>query len=96
MLKKIILTTTIVVSSLFAVDYSNMSTENMMNMRGNVDPSERDAFRNEMQKRVGAMSEEDRKAFMKNKGEGRGMQGGGSGGMNKGSGNKQRNRKGEI
>ena len=89
MLKKIILITTIVVSSLFAVDYSNMSTEDMMNMRGNIDPSERDTFRSEMQKRVGAMSEEDRKAFMQNKGKGRGEQGGGSKGMNKSSGNGQ-------
>jgi len=83
MLKRIILISVLIVGSAFATDYSFMSNEEMMEMRGNVPEEDREAFRTEMQSRVGSMSEEEKSKFMQSKGQG---QGNGSGNMNRGSG----------
>ena len=62
-------------ASLFAADFSQMSTEEMMKMRGNVPVEQREDFRKEMQKRMQAMTPQERQMY--------GMQGKG---MNQGQG----------
>lgn len=56
---------------LIAADYSSMSTQDMMKMRGNVPMEDREAFRTEMQKRVPMMSPEERREFNANPGQGK-------------------------
>ena len=58
---------------LFAGDYSSMSTEDMMHMRGNVAVEKRDAFRTEMLKRMKNMSVEEKQKFKSKYGQGRMM-----------------------
>jgi Ca2+-binding EF-hand superfamily protein len=48
-----------------ATDYSKMSTEQLMNMRGKVDVNERPAFQQEMQKRMQSMTPDQRQDYMK-------------------------------
>lgn len=66
-------------SAAWATDFSHMSTEEMMKMRGSVPADDRPAFREEMQKRMQSMSMEERQKYMqtKGKGMGKGMMGGG-------------------
>lgn len=64
-------------SAAWAADFSHMSTEEMMNMRGSVPADDRPAFREEMQKRMQSMSMEERQKYMQTKGMGKGMMGGG-------------------
>ncbi len=91
-MKKIILTSCLIAISAFATDYSLMSNEEMMGMRGSVAEQDREAFRSEMQSRVGAMSEEERNSFMQGRGQGQqdgsgsGMQKRQGGGMGQGMG----------
>jgi len=86
-MKKIILASCLVVVSVFATDYSNMSTDEMMNLRGSIPAEDRDAFRSEMQNRVSNMSDDERSSFRESRGQrqGQGSQDG-SGSMNRGSG----------
>lgn len=54
-------------SSAFAADYSNMSTEELSKMRGtmqNATVEERNAFQNEWQKRVQNMTHEEKQKYM--------------------------------
>lgn len=60
-------------SGAWAADFSQMTTEQMMNMRGNVAVDDRPAFQQEMQKRMQSMSPQERQKYMqKNKGMGQG------------------------
>lgn len=58
----------------WAADFSHMSTEEMMKMRGSVPVDDRPAFREEMQKRMQSMTPEERQQYMQTKkGMGTGM-----------------------
>ena len=89
-MKKIILLSCLLTVSVFATDYSYLSTEEMMNMRGSVAEADREAFKAEMQGRVGSMSEDERNSFMQSRGQGQqdgsGMQRGQGSGMGQGGG----------
>lgn len=65
-------------SGAWAADFSQMSTEEMMSMRGSVPVDDRPAFQQEMQKRMQSMTAQERQKY--NMGQGMGM------GMNKGQG----------
>ncbi len=58
-------------SAAWAADFSQMSTEEMMKMRGSVPADDRPAFREEMQKRMQSMSMEERQKYMQTKGMGK-------------------------
>jgi Ca2+-binding EF-hand superfamily protein len=62
-------------SATWAADFSQMSTQEMMNMRGSVPVDDRPAFQQEMQKRMQNMSQAERQKYMQTKGmgQGRGM-----------------------
>ncbi|UPT78538.1 EF-hand domain-containing protein [Sulfurovum sp. XGS-02] len=68
-------------SAAWAADFSHMSTEEMMKMRGSVPVDDRPAFREEMQKRMQSMTPEERQQYMQTK-KGMGM---GMGKMGKGN-----------
>jgi len=57
----------------WGVDFSQLSTDELMKLRGTVAPSERPAFRAEMQKRMQTMSPEQRQQMMNSRGKGQGM-----------------------
>lgn len=63
-MKKMILAGMLMSASLFAVDFSQMTTEELNAMRGTVAVEDRDAFRAEMQSRIQAMTAEEREAFI--------------------------------
>lgn len=71
-------------SAAWATDFSHMSTEEMMKMRGSVPADDRPAFREEMQKRMQSMSMEERQKYMQTKGMGMGQNMGQGMGMGKG------------
>src|SRR5574340_1084178 len=53
--------------SAFAVDYSTMTTEELAKLRGkmqNAAVEERNAFKNEWQKRIQSMTQEDRQKYL--------------------------------
>ena len=54
----------LLVSATWAVDFSQMSTQELMNMRGSISAAERPAFKAEMQKRMRAMSPQERQQMM--------------------------------
>ncbi len=58
--------------ALWATDFSQMSTEELMNMRGTVSLDERPAFQQEMQKRMQTLTPEERQKYM-GMGQGQGM-----------------------
>ena len=65
----------LIASGAWAADFSQMSTEDMMNMRGSVPVDARPAFQQEMQKRMQSMTPHERqkyKGMSKGKGKGRG------------------------
>ncbi len=67
-MKKVVLAALLVAAgSVFAVDYSSMSTEELKAMRGSVPAEDRAAFQSEMQKRVSTMSAEERASMQKSK-----------------------------
>ena len=73
---KMILAATLMSVSLFAADYTQMTTEELNAMRGTVAVEDRDAFRAEMQSRMQAMTAEEREAFIAQRqasGQGRGQ-----------------------
>ncbi len=65
----------------YATDFSQMSTEQLMKMRGNVPLAERSAFQQEMQKRMQTMSPQERQAYMQSN---NGMMRGGGMAQNRG------------
>jgi hypothetical protein len=57
----------ILISTLFAkVDYSVMSTEELLAMMGYVPAKNEKAFKNELSKRVQSMSAKEKKIYLKN------------------------------
>jgi len=89
-MRTMILTALIAGALMAATDFSSMSTQEMMEMRGTVDPSERGAFQQEMQARMQSMTPEERAQYgMGSKGQGvaKGMRdGNAAGGMGSGNG----------
>ena len=74
----------LLISTAFAVDYSTMSTEELARLRGtmrNATVDERNAFRQEWQKRIQNMTQEERQRYLGS------PQGAGQGQMQRGSGN---------
>jgi len=57
----------------WSVDFSQLSTEDLVKLRGTVAVSERPAFRAEMQKRMQSMSAEERQKMMNSRGPGMGQ-----------------------
>ncbi len=57
----------------FATDFSHMSTEDIMNMRGSVPVDDRPTFQQEMQKRMQSMSPEERQKYNMQKNKNRDM-----------------------
>lgn len=78
-------------SAAWAADFSHMSTDEMMKMRGSVPVDDRPAFREEMQKRMQNMSMEDRQKYMQTKGMGMGQGAGMGKGMMSGGKNCMKN-----
>jgi hypothetical protein len=82
----------LVASTLVAADYSSMSTDELMGLKGSVAPEDRAAFQAEMKSRVSSMSPEERASYgIGNNGQGLGagngaklMDGSGAGSMNQG------------
>ena len=84
-MKKVIILTALLASATWAVDFSQMSTEELMNMRGTISVNERPAFRAEMQKRMQTMTPTQRQQFMQSSpGRGQGIAPQGAQGMSKG------------
>lgn len=87
-MKKVIIGLSIATISLMAVDYSQMTMEELNALRGTVAVEEQDAFKAEMQSRMQAMTPEERQIYRAERGnrKGQGLQdGSGQGRMNKGS-----------
>ena len=68
-MKKVIILA-LLASGAFAADFSQMSTAEMMNMRGSVPLDDRPTFQQEMQKRMQSMTPEERQKYQ---GKGMGM-----------------------
>jgi len=84
---KRVLIATLLASAVFATDFSQMSTDALVKMRGTVSPSERTAFQTEMQKRMQTMTPAQRQQLMQTApGQGKGMAGQNSQGMKSGQG----------
>jgi Ca2+-binding EF-hand superfamily protein len=64
---------TLLLSGVFAADFSHMSTEEMMNMRGSVPVADRPMFRQEIQKRMQSMTPQERQKYKSMRGQGQGM-----------------------
>jgi len=87
-MKKVIILA-LLASATWAMDFSQMSTEELMSMRGTISVNERPAFRAEMQKRMQTMTPTQRQQFMQSspgRGQsmGQGMAPRGTQGMGKG------------
>ena len=82
-------------SPALSADYTTMTTEELSNVRGtlyNAPEAERNAFRNEWQKRINQMTPEERTQYMgsgKGKGKGKGYGGGKGQGSGMGGGQGQ-------
>ena len=73
----------------WSVDYSQMSTQELMQLRGTLSSSERPAFKAEMQKRMQTMSPQEKQQMMQGRGMGKSMgQGRGMGQGQKGMQNR--------
>lgn len=71
-MKKLIMIA-LLASAALAADFSQMSTEEMMNMRGAVPVDDRPSFRQEMQKRMQSMTPQERQKYKGMRGQGQGM-----------------------
>lgn len=71
-MKKIMIISALACMALWATDFSQMSTEELMSMRGTVPLDERPAFQQEMQKRMQTLTPEERQKYM-GSGQGQGM-----------------------
>lgn len=74
---KLLTTMIFLAMTMFAADFGHMSTEEMMQMRGNVPAEEQAEFRDEMQKRMQHMTPEERQRYQNERpGMGQNMMGG--------------------
>jgi hypothetical protein len=91
--KNFLIAAMIIGATLGAADYSQTTTQDMVQMRGNVPAEDREAFRNEMQNRMQSMTPEERQQYGLGQGKGQGNgqgQGQGNGqGKGKGAGRSQ-------
>jgi len=71
-MKKLI-TIALLASGVFAADFSEMSIDEMINMRGSVPIADRPAFQEEMQKRMQSMTPQERQKYKGMRGQGQGM-----------------------
>jgi len=62
-MKKTVLTLGLLTLSLMATDFSSMTTDELINLRGTVAVEDRTDFRSEMQSRVASMTTEERTSF---------------------------------
>jgi len=88
-MKKIVLGLAVLGLSLVAADFSQMSTEELVALKGTVAVEDRDAFRTKMQSRLLAMTPEERAAYRTNNGQALGQRlqdGSGAGSIRKGAG----------
>lgn len=60
---KLLMTMIVLSTMMYAADYGHMSTEEMMQMRGNVPAEQQADFRAEMQKRMQSMTPEERRQY---------------------------------
>ena len=67
---KRLLTIALLATGAFAADFSQMSTEEMMNMRGSVPVDDRPTFQQEMQKRMQSMTPQERQKYKGMRGQG--------------------------
>ena len=78
-MNRIVISMLFATAAVMAMDFSQMSTQELINLRGTLSPADRPAFRAEMQKRMQTMTPEERQLFMQNrpgaKGMGKGMMG---------------------
>ncbi len=65
-MKKIILISCLLVSSVFATDYTSMTLDEMVDARGTVAPEDRDAFRTEFQSKTQYLTPEEKMALKGN------------------------------
>jgi Ca2+-binding EF-hand superfamily protein len=95
-MKKVIILTALLISAALAADYSQVSTEELMNMRGTISVNEQPAFRAEMQKRMQTMTPTQRQELMQRpanaQGMGKGMNSQRGQGMNRNKGKGRQNR----
>ena len=95
-MKKVIILTALLASAALAADYNQMSTEELMSMRGTISVNEQPAFRAEMQKRMQTMTPAQRQELMqrpaKAQGMGKGMNSQRGQGMNRNKGKGRQNR----
>lgn len=85
---KVIISMSLVAMSLVAADYSQMTMEELNNLRGTIAVEERDAFKSEMQSRMQSMTPEERAQYRTDRGQGMGKKlqdGSGQGKMHRGS-----------
>jgi len=80
---KRLITLALFASGIFAADFSQMSIDEIMSMRGNVPVADRPAFQEEMQKRMQSMTPQERQKYKGMRGQGQGM------GQGKGMGMRQ-------
>ena len=85
-MKKLVLVA-LLATAAWSVDYSQMSTAELMSMRGTLSSADRPAFKAEMQKRMQSMSPEERQQMMQGRGMGQGK-GKGQGNAQKGMQNR--------
>lgn len=64
-MKKLLFVLLLVATASWSADYSKMSTEELLELRGTLPPSERPAFRAEMQKRMKALTPQERRELMR-------------------------------
>lgn len=62
-MKKIILIVLFYISSLLAVNFSNMSTQELIAIMGYVKPANQKEFKNELKSRVSTMSSKEKKKY---------------------------------
>ena len=84
MMKRLMIIT-LFVAGAWAADFSHMSTEEMLNMRGSVPVDDRPIFQQEMQRRMQSMTPQERQKY-KSVGQGMGMNKGQGRGMGRGEG----------
>lgn len=70
---KSLISIALLASGVWAADFSHMSTEEMMNMRGSVPVADRPTFQQEMQKRMQSMTPLERQKYKGMKDQGMGM-----------------------
>ncbi len=71
-MKRFIFLTLLATAAAWSSNYAQMSTEELVNLRGTISPGDRPAFRAEMQKRMQTMTPRERQAIKQSKGMGKG------------------------